>query len=113
MIGKLQCLYIYIFLYGGVIIVIFMRAFFRRKLMNDYIRINMGKESSIYSGNLNPFSILLKQRKVLRWFNKRILDLPDAVQSRYRRFRMLTTITLIFLFFLLVFSFVAHNMCGK
>jgi len=113
MIGKLQCLYIYIFLYVGVIILIFMRSFLRRKLMKDYANINMDEKSRIYGGNLNPFSILLRQRKALQWFNKRMTDLPDVVQRRYRRFRILTMITLMILFFLLAFSFVAHNICGE
>ena len=113
MISKVHCLYIYLLLYGGTVLALFIRAFLRRRLLEDYQGLH-GAPDSDQNENLLHRALLVVPRQTgqLRNLGKSLDALPATVHDRYRRFRVLTWITVVMLGLLVVFSFTAHKVCG-
>jgi hypothetical protein len=112
MLGKSQCLYVFICLYGGIIIVLFIRAFFRRRLLKDYEDLKgVDFTAGITNRFLKPLHVVSRQVQALGLLRKSIAEASDQVQQRYKHFRMLTLIAYILLVLLIIFSFVAHKVC--
>ena len=112
MLSKLQCLYVFIFLYGGTIFTLFFRALVRQRLLKDYADL---KAENLTGNTTNRFlKILLtipRQMQALRELGKSIAAAPDPVQRRYNRFQVLTWIATTLVVLLVIFSTVAHNIC--
>jgi len=112
MIGKWQCLYVGVFLYGGAIIVLFVRAFSRRNLLNDHDEIK-GTRKKAAANNLSSILLAIpRQTKALRELARSLTDVPTDVQRRYRHFRLFTRIATVFIILLIIYSIVAHKICG-
>lgn len=111
---KLQCLYVFIFLYGGTILTLFFRAFVRRRLLKDYVDLK-GEDltTGITNRLVKPLLVVPRQMQALRQLGKSIAEASDPVQRRHKHFRMLTLIALVLLVLLVIFSFVAHKICGS
>ncbi len=112
--GKSQCLYIFVLLYGGSIIALFLRALIRRKLLKDYM--SLKGERILAKTNIKLLSFLLtipKQIQSLRELRNMIVDAPDSVQRRYNYFQGLTWIVITLIVLLVIFSTQAYKMCGS
>jgi hypothetical protein len=111
MIGKWHCLYIVIFLYGGAIIVLFVRAFVRRTLLKDHDE-NTGTRTRSATNKLSSILLAIPhQIKALRELGQSLTDMPTDVQRRYRLLQLLTWMATIFLILLIAYSIVAHKIC--
>lgn len=114
MLSKLQCLYVFIFLYGGAIITLFVRAFVRRRLLKEYADLK-GEHLTGKATNrlLKALLAIPQQMQALRDLGKSITATPDSVQRRYKRFQILTWIAIALVVLLVIFSTVAHKICGS
>jgi len=114
MISKLHCLYIYLLLYGGTMLALFVRAFFRRRLLEDYRSLH-GAPCAGQNESLLRRVLLAVPRQVstLRKLGKSLDATPATVRRRYRRFQVFTWIAVVLLVLLIVFSFTAHKICGN
>lgn len=112
MISKAQCLYVFLALYGGAIIAIFVRAFPRRRLLADHRRL-LGSYTASPSENLARRLLLAIPRDslALKDLGRSFKSLPLEVQRRYRRFRALTWVSFLMIALLVIFSFAAHRVC--
>jgi len=113
MISKAYCLYIYLLLYGGTILALFVRALFRRRLLDDYGSLHGVPHAD--QGESLPRRLLLavpRQISTLRKLGKSLDATPAPVRRRYRRFQVFTWIAVVLLVLLIVFSFTAHRICG-
>lgn len=85
MMSNLQCLYIYILLHGGVILIIFIRAFFRSRLLKDYAE---AEKENLIEQPSNVFLRLLfvipLQIQNLRKLRRSITTFPISIQRRYK-----------------------------
>ena len=112
MIGKSQCLYVVICLYGGIIILLFSRAIVRRRLLKDYeVLKGVNLKAGITNRILKPLLIVPRQMQALGLLRKSIAEASGQVQQRYKHFRILTLIAYVLLVLLITFSFVAHKVC--
>lgn len=113
-ISKLQCLYVFLILYGGAIIAIFLRAFPRRRLLADHDELLGGRHAAGASESpARRFLLALpRQSMALKDLGRSIGNAPPAVQSRYRRFQVLTWICFLLIALLVVFSLMAHKVCA-
>jgi len=114
MISKVHCLYIYLLLYGGTILALFVRAFFRRRLLEDYRSLH----GAPYAGQNESLlrRVLLgvpRQVSTLRKLGKSLDATPATVRRRYRRFQVFTWIAVVLLAGLLAFSLGAYKVCGS
>jgi hypothetical protein len=113
MIDKTLCLYIYLLLYGGAILALFVRAFARRKLLEYCESLSETPEAHASGGPIERLLLAIpRQTGALRRLGKGIGSAPGAVQARYARFRILTGIAVALIAILVVFSFGAHRLCG-
>ena len=110
MLGKSVCLYVYIVLYGGAIISLFVRALLRRRLIKDYDASN----AEDYSKNriINPLFYISNQIKKIRELGQTIASYSDAIQRRFWQFKIITWMTIIVIVLLVIFSLVAQIICG-
>lgn len=112
MIAKTQCLYVFLLLYGGAILTVFIRAFIRRSLLEEYETQKKPQYSGKTEGRLQKFVFSVpRQIMALRDLGKSIGSMPVLVQRRHRRFRILTWIAIGLIVLLVVFSFGAHRVC--
>jgi len=113
MISKVTCLYIYLLLYGGTILALFVRAFVRRRLLEEH-RSLFGAPRSNENESLLARVVLAvpRQTAALRTLGKSLEAVPATVNSRYKRFQVLTWIAVALLVLHVVFSFTAHKVCG-
>jgi len=113
MIDKDQCLYLFLLLYGGAILALFVRAFVRRRLL-EYCESQLETSAAGSPGGRIKRVLLAipRQSAALRRLGKALGSAPDAVQSRYKRFRILSGIAVVLVAILVVFSFTAHRICG-
>ena len=114
MLEKLNCLYALIALYGGLIVALFVRALVRRRLLRDYADLK-GEDLAAGIGKsiVRLLLIVPRQIRVLRELGKSIAEAPSVVRRRYNEFRLLSWIALLLVALLVVFSFVAHDICGS
>lgn len=110
--NNLQCLYIYIFLYGGTIIVLFIRAFFRSRLLKDYVDKEEDAIEQQSSKYLKLLLVVLSQTKKLKKLRETLTTFDPSIQKRYERFQILNRIAILLIFLLVVFSLIAHKVCG-
>lgn len=110
---KSQCLSLFLFLYGGIIVTLFFRAFVRRRLLKDYMDLK-GEEITAGISNkfLRAFLVVPKQIQALRQLGKSIAEASLDVRRRYKHFQMLTWIAGVLLALIVIFSFVANQICG-
>lgn len=112
MIEKWQCLYIGVFIYGGTIVALFLRAFVRRKLLRDHDNIK-GVDTEAVSGDLSSKLFAFpRQFKALSEVSSSLVEAPTEVKRRYRSFQLLTWVATVFLVLLIIFSILAHKICG-
>ena len=113
MISKVQCLYVYLLLYGGTILALFVRAFVRRRLLEDYQSLHGLPYGDPNESLLRRVLLAVPhQTGALRNLGKSLDAMPATVRKRYRRFQILTWIAVVLLVFLVAFSFTAHKVCG-
>ena len=112
MISKVQCLYVFLVLYGGAIIAIFVRAFPRRRLLADHARL-LGDDTAGASESFARRLLLAIPRDsmALKDLGRSISQLPPEVQRRYLRFRVLTWVSILLIALLVFFSFAAQRIC--
>ena len=111
MIDKWYCLYIIVFLYGGAIIVLFVRALVRRTLLKAHDDITGTCKMAAANKLSNILFAISRQTKALRELGQSFADIPIDVQRRYRLFQLLTWMATIFIIFLIIYSIVAHKIC--
>lgn len=113
MLSKTQCLYLFIFLYGGIILILFYRAFVRRRLIKDYEELK-GEDVTAGISNrlLKPLLIVPRQMHALSSLKKSIAEVSPSVRRRHKLFQMLTWVAVALLVLLIISSFVAHQACG-
>lgn len=111
--SKAQCLYVYALLYGGLIGALFFRALVRRNLFKDYAKLQRNDLADKRANKLlNVLFAIPRQIQVLRELKNIIASTPDYIQQRYKRFRILNWCAIVLLVLLVIFSFVAHKICG-
>jgi len=112
-ISKVHCLYVFLILYGSTIVAIFVRAFPRRRLLADHAEL-LGNETPGAEESLAQRFLLAipRQSMALSALGRSIGNAPQAVQRRYRRFRLLTWICFLLIALLVVFSMGAHRICA-
>lgn len=111
--SKVQCLYVYALLYGGVIGALFFRALVRRNLLKDYAKLQKeGLADEHANILLNILFAIPRQIQALRELKNIIATTPDYIQQRYKRFQILNWCAIVLLVLLVIFSFVAHKICG-
>jgi hypothetical protein len=112
MITKSFCLYVYLFLYGGAILTLFVRAIFKRRLLEDYRNVSRAHQPG---GNehvlLRMLFSLPRQFQSLRDLGRAIDEAPASVQRRYIRFRIFNWIAISLIVLLVVFSLTAYKIC--
>ena len=112
MITKSFCLYVYLFLYGGAIFALFVRAIFKRRLLEDYRNVSRahqpGEDEHVL---LRMLFSLPRQFQSLRALGKSIEETPACVQRRYVRFRVFNWIAIFLIILLVVFSLTAYKIC--
>jgi len=113
MIDKDQCLYLFLLLYGGAILALFVRAFVRRRLL-EYCDSQRETPGARASGGLIGRTILAIPRQVgaLRGLGQSIESAPATVQLQHRRFRILTGVAVALVACVVIFSLGAHKVCG-
>jgi hypothetical protein len=113
--SKYLCTCVFIFLYGGVILSLFFRAYVRQKLLKDYSEIKKGFLTDVVSNHrlLKPVLAIPRQMHALRDLGKTIVDTPEPVKRRYKYFLIINWVAIVLLALLVVFSFVAHKLCGS
>lgn len=112
MITKTICLYVYLFLYGGAIFALFVRAFFKRKLLEDSKNIGGPNRFGKNENKLQRVLLSLpRQSRRLRELGKSIDGAPATVHRRYIRFRILSWIAFSLIVLLVVFSLTAYKIC--
>jgi hypothetical protein len=113
MISKTQCLYLFLLLYGGTLLALFVRAFVRRRLLADHEKLLGTWKPATHEGLLQRALMAVpRQSAALRSLGKTLDSAPTRVQLRYRRFRVLTWTAVALLILLVTFSFGAHRVCG-
>ena len=113
MISKLQCLYVFLLLYGGAIIAIFVRAFPRRRLLADHARLLGSRQAGASEGlALRMLLSIPRQSMALSQLGRSIGSAPIEVQRRHRWFRMLTWLSIALVMLLVMFSLGAHKVCA-
>ena len=113
MISKAQCLYLFLALYGGAIIAIFIRAFPRRRLLAEYEKLHAGQSTVVPESAARRILLAIpRQTSALRELGKTIDNAPTTVRRRYRLFQILNWVAIILIVLLVVFSFTAHRICG-
>jgi len=112
MITKTFCLYVYLFLYGGAILALFVRAIFKRRLLEDYRNVSRahqpGEDENVL---LRMLFSLPRQFQSLRDLGRAIDEAPASVQRRYIRFRIFNWIAISLIVLLVVFSLTAYKIC--
>ena len=112
--GKYLCTCVFIFLYVGVILSLFFRAYVRQKLLKDYSEIKKGYLTDGVSNRLlKPVLAIPRQIHALRDLGKTIVDRPESVKRRYKYFLIINWVAIVLLALLVVFSFVALRLCGS
>jgi hypothetical protein len=112
MISKVHCLYVFLLLYGGAIVAIFIRAFPRRRLLAEIEEQQAGQPTG--EPESAPKRLLLavpRQSRALRKLGRSIGDAPAALRRRYRLFQALSWIAIALIVMLVVFSLLAHRIC--
>jgi hypothetical protein len=113
MIDKTQCMYVFLLLYGGAILALFVRAFVRRRLLEYCESLAETPAARSAGGRIERLLLAIpRQTAALRGLGKTLDSAPGDVQSRYRRFRAISGIALTLVALLIVFSFTAHRVCG-
>jgi len=113
MISKTPCLYLFLVLYGGAIIAIFIRAFPRRRLLAEYEKLHSAPSAAVPESTARRMLLAIpRQTRALHELGKTINDAPAIVRRRYRLFQILNWISLILIVLLVAFSFTAHRLCG-
>ena len=113
MIGKTECLFVYVLLYTGAIIALFARAFARRSLL-EYCRADTvgTAESAGTEGRLRRLLLSMpRDAATLRGLRTAISDAPGQVRRTYRSFRLLTWAAVILIGCLVFFAIGAHRIC--
>ena len=112
MLDKTLCLYIYILLYGGAIVGLFVRAIFRERLIKAA---NERKKEVSELGLMNKIikliSYIPNQVRALRELGKSITEYPDRIKRTYRHYQLMTRIVLTLILLLIVYSFIAKDLC--
>lgn len=108
--SKSLCLYVFIFLYGGAIITLFIRAFLRKSLLKDYVDL---KGEHVKSANrfLQALLAIPNKMKVLINLGKSVDTASDVIQRRFKYFQLLTWVAVMLIILLVIFSAVAHRIC--
>jgi hypothetical protein len=113
MISKAHCLYLFLLLYGGAIIAIFIRAFPRRRLLEDHQKLQAGQFTVAPESEARKILLTIpRQTRALRELGKTIDNAPAIVRRRYRLFQVLNWVAIVLIVLLVVFSFTAHRVCG-
>jgi len=111
-ISKVQCLYVFLALYGATIFAIFARAFPRRRLLADHADLQGGQTADLQEHLAKRILLAIpRQSMALRDLGHSIANAPPAVQSRYRLFRALTWVCFLLFSLLVMFSLGAHKVC--
>ena len=112
MVDKFICMYFGIIIYGGAIVTLFVRALLRRRLLKDHDDL-IGTRTRVAACNLSSiFSAIPNQTRALRELSTSLPVASDDIQRRYRRFTRLSWVSTVFIFLLIVFSIIAHEICG-
>jgi heme exporter protein D len=112
MIPKLQCLYVFLVLYGGAILAIFIRAFPRRRLLAEIDKQRTRQAKGEPESRARRLLLAIpRQSRALKDLGNSIGNAPAAVQRQHRLFRTLNGITIALVVLLVVFSLVAHRVC--
>lgn len=112
MIGKTECLVVYVLLYGGAIIALFIRAFARRRLLKYC---HAQRDVPDCAGSESRLRKLLltvpRDAAALRELRTLIADSPGQVRRTYHSFQVLTWVCVILIVCLVFFSIGAHRVC--
>lgn len=112
MLDKTICLYVFIFLYGGLIISLFVRALIRKQLIKKYENLNKDgfskKDQNIISTGIFALTRNLQITKKLK---ATINKAPIGLQKKYQYFQFLSVTSIILLALVLVFAFWAYKIC--
>jgi len=113
MIDKDQCLYLFLLLYGGAILALFVRAFVRRRLL-EYCESQLETPGAQASGGLIGRLVMAIPREftTLRGLARSIDNAPASVQAQHKRFRILTGAAMVLVACVVIFSLGAHKVCG-
>ena len=113
MISKTPCLYLFLALYGGAIIAIFIRAFPRRRLLAECEKLRAAPSTAAPESTARRMLLAIpRQTRALHQLGKTLHDAPTTVRRRYRWFQILNWISIVLIVLLVVFSFAAHKVCG-
>jgi len=113
MIGKTECLLVYLLLYAGAVIALFVRAFARRRLL-EYCRTVKEDAADFARAESRLRSLMLsipRATAALRGLRTSISDAPGEVRRTYRSFRLLTWAAVVLIVCLVFFSIGAHRIC--
>jgi len=113
MIGKTECLFVYVLLYAGAIIALFVRAFARRRLL-EYCRAAKRGAADSAGTESRLVGLLLsipRDTAALRGLHTTISGAPGEVRRTYRSFRLLTWAAVILVVCLVFFSIGAQRIC--
>ena len=112
MISKVQCLYVFLLLYGGAIVAIFIRAFPRRRLLAEIEQQRAGQPTADSESIAKRLLLAIpRQSRALKELGRSIGDAPAAIRRRYRFFQALNWIAIALIVLLVAFSFLAHRVC--
>jgi hypothetical protein len=113
MIDKTQCLAVFLLLYGGAILALFVRAVVRRRLL-EYCDSQLQSPGAGASGGLIRRVALAipRQFSALRGLGQSIGKAPTPVRAQYKRFRILTAAAVTLIACIIIFSLGAHKVCG-
>jgi len=113
MIDKTLCLYIYLLLYGGAILALFARAYVRRSLLEYCEGLVETPDARASGGRIERLLLAIpRQTSALRKLGKSIGSAPGPVRAKHRTFRILSMIAVTLVIGLVIFSFMAHRVCG-
>ncbi len=109
MMGKTECLFVYVLLYAGTIIALFVRTFARNRLL-EYCHAKAGATRT--ESRLRSFLLAIpRDITTLRELRTAISDAPGQVRRTYRTFRLLSWTAVILIVCLVFFSIGAHRIC--
>ena len=112
MIAKMQCLYVFVLLYGGAILAVFVRAFPRRRLLAEHEKLLAGQPHGEPESTVKRLLLAIpRQSRALKKMGESIGSAPATVRHQYRLFQILNWIALILIVLLVIFSVGAHRVC--
>ena len=113
MLSNTSCMNIFIFLYAAVIFSIFVRASIKKKLIESYEKgVDKPKDWKLRDRVFHFLTYFKSQFVVMRQIKVDLATSTQEIKARYKTLQAWNALTMLSIFGLIMFSLVAHRVCG-